>query len=78
MKLSELREGEVGIIEKINVSGSALRRLNGVGFSEGAAVKCFKVRGNAARGVIAYVIKGAVFAMRRETAEKIICSSQKR
>lgn len=68
--LFSLKTGEKAHIVRLESEGSMRRRLQDVGFSEGAAVICLL---KASHGdPSAYLIKGAVIALRREDSSEII------
>lgn len=68
--LFSLKTGEKAHITKLNSEGSMRRRLQDIGFSEGAAVMCLL---KASHGdPSAYLIKGAVIALRKEDSSEIM------
>lgn len=68
--LFSLKTGEKAQIIKLNSEGSMRRRLQDIGFSEGAAVMCLL---KASHGdPSAYLIKGAVIALRKEDSSEIM------
>ncbi len=71
MILSKLKEGQCAIIEELHFKDEALKKLHNVGFCQGAAVKCVKM--SRRRGIAAYEIRGAVIAIRIDTAARIAC-----
>ena len=68
--LSLLTPGESAIIEKISHTGIMYRRLMDLGFSNGAKVKC--ISQSPLGDPKAYLIRGAVIALRSEDSSKII------
>lgn len=66
-QLSELKEGESGIIEALD-SGVFLREI---GFIRGTAIKC--LHRSFSGDPTAYLIKGAVIALRRSDSDRIRC-----
>lgn len=69
MNLSELEIGEKGIISKIELEGMMKRRILDLGFIKGTKVEC--VLKSPLKDPKAYLIRGSVFALRKEEAEKI-------
>lgn len=68
--LSLLIPGESAIIEKILSCGILQRRLLDLGFAKGAKVKC--ISQSPLGDPKAYLIRGAVIALRCEDSKKII------
>ena len=64
--LRELREGERGIIESIELSGDAGRRLMELGFLPGSTVTA--ARSAPSGDPLVFRVDGAEIALRRETA----------
>ncbi len=64
--LVELREGERGIIESIELSGDAGRRLMELGFLPGSSVTA--ARSAPSGDPLVFRVDGAEIALRRETA----------
>ena len=62
----ELREGERGIIESIELSGDAGRRLMELGFLPGSSVTA--ARSAPSGDPLVFRVDGAEIALRRETA----------
>lgn len=60
--MNTLRECEKGQVEKISVSGKMRNRLNDLGLIEGTCVECLYRN----HGLSAYLIRGAVIALRAE------------
>lgn len=67
--MKDLREGERGRVKKIEVQGSMRRRLRDLGLIEQTLVECLykSPSGDPA----AYLIRGAVIALRAEDARGI-------
>ena len=68
--LSGLAEGETAVVTELLTSGSIRRRLQDIGLIKGTPVSCF-LRG-AAGDISAFLIRGAVIALRREDSERVI------
>lgn len=69
MNLFELQSGEKCLIDKIFVTGSMRRRLLDLGLAPDTKVECV---GKSALGdPKAFLIRGAVIALRQETCQKI-------
>ena len=69
-RLSSLREGESCIIAELLASGRLRSRLRGLGFIEGARAEC--LHRSASGDLAAYLVCGAVIALRRRDADDII------
>lgn len=68
--LCSLAEGETAVVSELLNSGSIRRRLQDIGLIRGTPVSCF-LRG-AAGDISAFLIRGAVIALRREDSERVI------
>jgi ferrous iron transport protein A len=67
--LTDLRQGERGVITRVGAAGAMRGRLLDLGLTEGATVTCAHRR---ARGdIAAYAIRGAVVALRAEDARRV-------
>lgn len=69
MYLCELMPGESGIVCGLEESGEAIGRLRDIGVIEGTKVKALQK--SPLGDPTAYLIRGAVFAIRREEGRKI-------
>lgn len=68
--LSDLKKGEFGYIEGLELDGNIRRRLQDIGFVKGSRIECV---GKSPLGdPCAYLIKGALIAIRKEHAAHII------
>lgn len=67
--LDTLVVGESGYVESIETDGSMRRRFLDIGLTPGCKVKCVLMSPN--KNPIAYCIRGAVIAIRREDAKGI-------
>lgn len=68
--LSDLSPGEEAVIDKISVSGNMRRRLQDLGLGIGSKIKCVSI--SPSGNPKAYLIRGAVIAIRLEDGKKII------
>ena len=69
MNLSDIRIGEKGKIKSIKISGNMRRRLLDIGITDGTEIECvFK---SPFGEPTAFLIKGAVIALRNEQCDKI-------
>lgn len=68
--LGSLREGESCCVRDLIMTGKMRSRLMDLGFTSGAAVECLHI--SSGGDPAAYLISGAVIAIRRGDAEKII------
>lgn len=67
--LGSLREGESAQVEQITSEGSMERRLLDLGLTEGTRVTC--VQKAPSGDPSAYLIRGAVVALRRADADRV-------
>lgn len=70
LPLHRMQEGQRGTVEIIRLQGAVLQRILDLGLTEGCPVRC-RLR-SPAGGPIAYEIRGAVIALRRQDASKIL------
>lgn len=68
--LSELKDGQCGVVAKIFLQGSLRRRLFELGLIPGTNVQA--VIGKPRRTPRGYFVRGSVFALRQEDAESIL------
>lgn len=68
-KLSQLPLGNRGIVSHLTADGPVRRRLLDLGLVEGAKVEV--IRRSLAGDPTAYLIKGAVIALRKEEADHV-------
>lgn len=70
--LDQLECGQKGMVQRLTVSGEQRRRLQDIGLIEGTVVTC--IQKSPGGDPVAYFIRGAVIALRKDIAEKIeIC-----
>ena len=68
--LNELNLGERAIIKNLHTSGPERRRLQDLGLVEGTAVTA--VLRSPSGDPVAYDIRGAIIAIRKEDAQKVV------
>ena len=68
--LCDIKKGEHLVIEKILTEGKLRQRLMDMGFVEGTKVKCVRI--SPFGDPKAYLIRGAVIALRKEDAATIL------
>lgn len=68
--LNLLNEGEKCKIKKLLIEGNMRKRLRDIGLIEGTSVECLKK--SASGDPTAYLIRGAVIALRSDDTAKII------
>lgn len=73
LSLSGLEVGEGGWVSEILVSGGMRRRLMDIGLIEGTYVQC--LQRSPSGDPVAYLIRGAVIALRNEDAVQVIINS---
>ncbi len=69
-KLSDMEEGTASRVTELLAEGGIRRRLRDIGLIEGTNIRCLN-RGPSG-DPIAYLIRGAVIALRREDSSKVI------
>lgn len=69
-KLSDMEEGTMSRVTELLAEGGIRRRLRDIGLIEGTNIRCLN-RGPSG-DPIAYLIRGAVIALRREDSSKVI------
>jgi len=69
MKLCDMTIGERATVTGVHSQGSIRRRLQDIGIIEGTDVECLMK--SPLGDPTAYLVKGAVIALRREQAEEI-------
>jgi ferrous iron transport protein A len=70
--LDHLKEGDSGVVTRLLTQGAMRRRLLDLGLVEGTRVEC--AQKSPAGDPVAYLIRGAVIALRREDACTILIS----
>ncbi len=68
--LSELKQGHCAVVKELTASGSIRRRLQDIGIIEGTHIEC--VQKSPLGDPIAYLIRGAVIALRIEDSSRVI------
>ena len=72
MNLADLEPGESGVVQKLLLTGSQRRRLLNIGLLRDTRVQCL---GRSPAGdPSAYLIRGAVIALRAKDCQEIILS----
>ena len=71
--LSSLKEGNRGRVAELHTQGAMRRRLQDIGLIEGTDVICLKK--SPSGDPVAYLIRGAVIALRGEDTSRIILES---
>ncbi|MBO5274348.1 MAG: ferrous iron transport protein A [Clostridia bacterium] len=67
--LNKLGRGECAVVSRLSATGSLRRRLQDLGFTEGEHVECVAVSPFGDPG--AYLIRGAVIALRSEDSAAV-------
>ena len=68
-RLCDISPGDTAIVSGMHAEGSIRRRLRDIGLVEGAEVECLMK--SPLGDPVAYLIKGAVIALRREDAAAV-------
>ena len=74
--LSALVPGQRGRVKSLSVAGAQRRRLQDIGLIPGTVVQCV-YRGSAG-GLLACSVRGAVIALRKKDAERILLTADDR
>lgn len=70
--LNDLKQGQTGTVKALLSTGSIRRRLQDIGLIEGTQVQCLQK--SPAGDPVAYLIRGAVIAIRSEDSSKVLLS----
>ena len=70
MPLSVIGEGSLGRVAELDFTGAMRRRLLDMGLIPGARVECLQK--SPSGDPVAYLIRGAVIALRREDSSRIL------
>lgn len=70
MFLSELKDGQSGVISSINADAAFSRRLAEMGFTDGETVRC--ICRSAFNSPILYGVKGSSVALRKSDAKRVV------
>ncbi|MDD2361408.1 MAG: FeoA family protein [Oscillospiraceae bacterium] len=68
--LNELQKGQTAKVKALAATGSMRRRLQDIGLIEGTRVECLQI--SPGGDPIAYLIRGAVIALRLEDSSNIL------
>ena len=73
--MTQMKKNTTAWVEPLNCSGSMRRRLQDIGLIEGTRVECLfrRVKG----GPTAYLIRGAVIALRPSDSDRILVSGRR-
>lgn len=75
--LDKLREGECGVLCRINDEHSLNQRLTDLGWTEGTPVRCVRI--SPLGDPVAYGVRGAILALRRADSRGIaVCRTEAR
>lgn len=72
INLTDMETGDTAIVERLLSGSDMRRRLQDIGLIEGTCVEC--IMKSPGGDPIAYQIRGAVIALRKEDAENILIS----
>ena len=72
ISLKDLEVGQKAIVDKLEIDGSINRRLLDIGLIPGSKIEC--IMKSPLGNPIAYMIKGAMIAIRKEDSDKIFVS----
>ncbi len=70
--LTSLQRGQIARVNALTLQGSMRRRLQDIGLIEGTQVEC--VQKSPAGDPVAYLIRGAVIALRAEDSSGVLVS----
>lgn len=68
--LQDLKQGQTATVKSLLSTGSIRRRLQDIGLIEGTEVECLQK--SPAGDPVAYLIRGAVIALRAEDSSKVL------
>lgn len=68
--LTSLKEGQSAAVKRLDIEGSMRRRLMDIGLIEGSEIVC--LHRSPCGNPIAYLIRGAVIALRNEDSDRIL------
>ena len=68
--LSKIQEGESAVVRELTSTGSMRRRLLDIGLVEGTNIECLQK--SPAGDPVAYLIRGAVIALRAEDSAAVL------
>ncbi len=68
--LSDMKKGDKIVINTVRTAGNLRQRLMDIGFIEGTTVECVKI--SPFGDPKAYLVRGAVIALRKEDAAEIM------
>ena len=68
--LCDMKKGEEAVIKKLETTGDLRQRLMDIGFVEGTKVKCVRI--SPLGDPKAYLVRGAVIALRKEDAATVL------
>lgn len=68
--LSDMKKGDSAVIERLETKGELRQRLMDIGFVEETKVKCVRI--SPFGDPKAYLLRGAVIALRKEDAKSIL------
>lgn len=71
--LNKVQEGKSATVKELLAMGSMRRRLQDIGFVEGTHVVCLQK--SPSGDPTAYLVRGAVIALRSETSREIVIES---
>jgi len=69
LSLADIKPGESAVITRLEVKGDIRRRMQDIGIIEGAKIEC--IFESPWSDPVAYQVKGAVIALRREDSADI-------
>lgn len=75
-KLSEMKPGDIGIVSRTKTIGGMRRRLLDIGLVENTAVEC--IGKSPGGGLSAFLIRGAVIALRNEDSSLVLIKDMRR
>lgn len=72
--LAQLRQGQSAVVTQLSLGGAMRRRLYDLGLIPGTCVE--RLQTGPAGSPIAYAVRGAVIALRRGDAQKILAEAE--
>ena len=72
MSLAHMKQGEIAVVQKLISEGAIRRRLQDLGIIPGTKIEC--VQKSPLGDPVAYMVRGAVIALRQEDAKTVLIS----
>jgi len=74
MTMNQMKTGDFATVQRLDVRGGARRRLQDLGLIEGTYIECLQK--SPLGDPVAYLIRGAVIAIRSDESSRILISEK--